>query len=56
MTERWINVAIGIWLIIAPWILGFSDSFLVKWSSVLCGIILIAMNAWALSGGDETIK
>jgi hypothetical protein len=49
MIERWINIVIGAWLIIAPWVLGFSDSVLMKWSSVLCGIILVAMNAWLLS-------
>ena len=53
MTERWIDIVIGAWLIISPWVLGFSDSFLVKWSSVLCGIILVAMNAWILSEKHE---
>lgn len=56
MTERWTLVVIGIWLIISPWVLGFSDSVLVKWSSVLCGIIIVAMNFWVLSGRSETAK
>jgi hypothetical protein len=49
MTERWIDVVIGGWLIVAPWVLGFSDEVLVKWSSVLCGLVLVAMNVWILS-------
>lgn len=53
MIERWISIIIGGWLIIAPWVLGFSYSVLVKWSSVLCGIILIAMNVWALTEKNE---
>ncbi len=56
MTERWIDIAIGAWLIISPWVLGFSDSFLVKWSSVLCGIVLVVMNAWILSERREAEK
>jgi hypothetical protein len=55
-TERWIIIAVGAWLIIAPWMLGFSDEVLVKWSSVLCGIVLVAMNAWVLSGRDLSQK
>lgn len=54
MAERWVLIVIGAWLIIAPWVLGFSDSVLVKWSSVLCGIIIVAINFWALSGRDKT--
>ena len=52
MTERWIDVVIGGWLVVSPWVLGFSDNVLVKWSSVLCGIALIAMNAWSLSENE----
>jgi len=54
MTERWILIVIGSWLIIAPWVLGFSDSVLVKWSSILCGIVIVGMNSWALSASGET--
>lgn len=49
MTERWVSVAIGGWLIISPWVLGFSDNFLAKWTSVLCGIVLVLLSARALS-------
>ena len=48
MKERWIFIVIGVWLVISPWVLGFSDSVLVKWSNVLCGLVLIVMNAWVL--------
>ena len=56
MAERWTFIVIGAWLIIAPWVLGFSDSVLVKWSSIFCGIILVAMNAWVISEKYEAIK
>jgi len=55
-SERWINIVVGAWLTIAPWVLGFSDSILVKWSSVLCGTLIVAMNAWFLSVGSEEAK
>jgi hypothetical protein len=49
MKERWVYIVVGGWLIIAPWVLGFSDSVLVKWSSVICGLVLVAVNGWVLS-------
>jgi hypothetical protein len=54
--EQWILMIVGAWLIISPWVLGFSDSILVKWSSVLCGIIIIAIGFRDLSGRDENAK
>ena len=56
MKERWTFIAIGAWLIISPWVLGFSDSVLVKWSNIFCGIVLVAINAWALSEKYEAVK
>jgi hypothetical protein len=53
MTERWILIVVGVWLIIAPWVLGFEGSVLVKWSSVLCGIIIVGMSFWNISERDE---
>jgi hypothetical protein len=54
--ERWMDIVIGGWLIVSPWMLGFSDNVLIKWSCVLCGVILIAVNAWVLSDKDKKIK
>jgi hypothetical protein len=56
MTEQWILMIVGAWLIISPWVLGFSDSILVKWSSVLCGIVIVAISFWNLSGWNENVK
>ncbi len=56
MKERWADIVIGGWLIISPWVLGFSNDILVKWSSVLCGIILVAVNGWIIAEKREAIK
>jgi SPW repeat len=56
MTERWIDIAIGGWLVISPWVLGFSESVLIKWSSVICGVALVVINAWALSDKENNLK
>jgi len=56
MTERWIDIVIGGWLIISSWVLGFSDSVLIKWSSVLCGLILVVINVWIMAEQKEVVK
>jgi len=40
---RFINIAFGAWLIAAPWLLEGIASPLATWSSVICGILLIAL-------------
>ena len=36
-------------MLLSPWLLGFSEISVMKWSNVLCGLALIIMNAWVLS-------
>lgn len=38
---EWTNVGLGAWLLIAPWVLGFSDHAVALWMSVLVGILAI---------------
>ncbi|CAM3398256.1 SPW repeat-containing protein [Bordetella sputigena] len=47
--EEWVEVALGIWLVIAPWILGFPAVKAFAWSSIVVGIVVIAMAAAALA-------
>ena len=50
MTEKWTQLALGAWLIISPWLLGFYDVSLAKWSSVLVGAALVLINLWGMYG------
>jgi uncharacterized membrane protein len=40
---RFINVAFGLWLILAPWMLDGAGSGFAQWNSVICGLLLIAL-------------
>ena len=53
MTENWVQLFIGAWLILSPWILGFSNMIFLKWSSVLSGLIIGLINAWILFKKDD---
>jgi hypothetical protein len=50
VTKPWAALIIGIWVLISPWLLGFADISLMKWSNVACGTAIILMNAWSIFG------
>ncbi|MCL6632048.1 MAG: SPW repeat protein [Alicyclobacillus herbarius] len=47
---KWRNgmsALIGIWFIIAPWVLGFSSPTAAVWTSVVAGVIQLIASGWA---------
>ncbi len=46
--QDWITTLVGLYVFLSPWILGFSDAGALVWSSVISGVILIAMAAGAI--------
>jgi hypothetical protein len=47
--EEWVSVAFGIWLVISPWLLGFSALVTAVWNAVIVGVIVAALALWALA-------
>ena len=47
MWKNWVNAVIGLWFIIAPWALGFSDKTAAVWTSVIFGLVQLIASAWA---------
>jgi hypothetical protein len=45
-TRGYLNALIGVWFIIAPWVIGFSDQSGALWSSIIFGIIQIIVSLW----------
>ncbi len=52
--EEWVNLAFGAWLVVSPWILGFSGLAAAMWNAVIVGIVVAALALWAL-GTDKDI-
>lgn len=44
--EEWIAAALGAWLIISPWILGFAAMSAATWALVILGVVIAALAAW----------
>lgn len=46
--EVWVQVLLGLWIVIAPWVLGFASSRALAWNSVIVGIVLIVVSLGSL--------
>ena len=43
----WINVILGIWVLISPWVLGFASARVPMTNNVVMGIVVIVLAAWS---------
>lgn len=41
--QDWTNVALGLWLFISPWVLGFSNVEAATWNAALFGIAIVVL-------------
>jgi len=47
--EEWTETALGAWLAVSPWVLGFSTLQTATGSAVLSGIVVMALALWVLT-------
>ncbi len=48
MWEEWINLVLGMWLIVAPYVLGFSSDMLATANHVIVGVLVAGDAALAM--------
>ncbi|MFW8636549.1 SPW repeat protein [Cribrihabitans pelagius] len=46
--EEWLDMAVGAWLVISPWVLGLTALTFATWNFVIIGAIVLALAAWSL--------
>lgn len=52
--EEWADMAVGLWLIASPWVLGFAamaadpGAAAATWNAVVVGLLTFGMAAWSL--------
>lgn len=46
--EDWVNLALGIWLFISPWIFGYTSMQAVAWNSYIVGVVVAAISIWGI--------
>jgi len=50
MVTNWIQVGLGVWLILSPWLLEFSSISIMKWNNLCIGTVLVLVNVWIIFG------
>lgn len=55
--EEWLNGLVGLWILVSPWILGFSTTAAAMWSAVVLGALIAIASFWkaveAHQGGSQ---
>jgi hypothetical protein len=56
--EEWVNTALAAWLIVSPFILGFSALSYALWNQIIVGVLVGALAIWAVvaAPGGVTAK
>ena len=45
--EEWLSAVLGAWLVVSPWILGFSVSRVATWNQIVVGIVVGVLAFWS---------
>jgi len=54
--EEWVDMLVGVWLIVSPWMLGFAEftreaggaAYAATWNFLTVGIVTFALAAWSV--------
>ncbi len=58
MKERglnWLELFLGFWIVVSPWVLGFAGITLALWSNVIAGVLITIAALWELFDAKEKI-
>ncbi|TCU20145.1 SPW repeat protein [Rhizobium sullae] len=46
--EEWANLVLGLWMVVSPWVLGFTANASAMWTAVVMGVLIAAVSLWAV--------
>ena len=49
LASDWVSLVVGVWLFIAPWVLGFATITAAAWTAWILGILLVIASVWVLA-------
>lgn len=50
-----ITAAVGVWLVVSPFVLGYSTMTAALWNDIIVGAVVIVLAAWAATGLGKPI-
>ncbi len=48
MALNWLQLVLGLWVVISPWLLGFSNNDIALWSNIIAGISIVILSLWSI--------
>lgn len=51
----WINLILGIWLFVSPWVLGYSGTTSALWNSLVLGVIVFVLSGWSILSSPDGV-
>ncbi|WP_167772989.1 SPW repeat protein [Ramlibacter humi] len=46
--EEWVNLALGIWMVVSPWVLRYSGNVSARDDAMAAGIVAVVLTVWSL--------
>ena len=53
--EDWINLILGVWLFISPWIFGYVATPVAAWNSWIVGVLFFLIGIWGVSVARHSV-
>lgn len=54
--EEWVDVILGLWLIVSPWIIGFGEVSVLRGNAILSGAAVAILAGWVLIEGQGRMR
>lgn len=51
-SANWLNFILGLWVFVSPFVMGFSDSYAIKWNNIATGLAIL-LQAVGPSGANR---
>ncbi len=51
--EEWTESALGLWLVISPWIVGYAAVDSAKANAILTGLVILTLSLWAVQDDNS---
>jgi SPW repeat len=48
--EEWAKVVLAVWLLISPWLLGFSHQSAATADILIVGVVVVVLSLWSMAG------
>lgn len=53
MKIEWLQVVLGVWIVLSPWIFGSGTHTVLFWSNVVVGLVVVLLGVWELFGRER---